>query len=97
MEAYRENVIEWLKDEERVSLTITQGRYKTRIERLAKERPDECQVLARNKDGSIFVYIPVSWIRINPGMNLTEEQRQELSERARKNISHTNNRADEME
>ena len=38
-------------------------------------------VVAENKDGSMCAHVPVAWIRINPSMNLTDEQRNTLSER----------------
>lgn len=80
----RENVIEWIRDENRAGVTLTQGRYKGRIEKLAEEYPDECEVVARNVDGSIYAHIPVEWIRINPGRQLNDEQRAERAEIARR-------------
>lgn len=73
---FRENVIEFITDEYQATLTISQGRYKTRIRELAKSHPDECQILSSNKDGSILAHVPVSWIRIYPQMELSEEERQ---------------------
>lgn len=71
----KENVIEWIRDEALAGVTLTQGRYITRIEKLAEEYPDECQIVARNKDGSIFAHIPVSWVKIGPPKNVSEERR----------------------
>lgn len=85
--AFNDNVIEFLKDDERATVSFSQGRYKTRIRNLAKQRPEECQIVAENKDGSLCAHIPTSWIRINPGMDLTEEQREQMAERARRNLS----------
>ena len=42
--------------------------------------------MGRNLDGSIVAHIPVSWIRINPNLQLTEEQREERAVAMRKNI-----------
>lgn len=84
-EKYTENVIEWVKDEERATLTLSQRRTITRIKELAESYPKECQVLAENKDGSVYAHIPVKWIRINPPMNLSEEQREKMAERMRRN------------
>lgn len=82
--AVNENAIEFLRDHERATVTFSQGRYKTRIRNLAKQRPEECQIVAENKDGSLCAHIPTSWIRINPGMELTDEQREEKAETMRK-------------
>ena len=84
-----ENVIEFLKDEPIATLTITQGRYKTRIRKLAEQRPEECQIIAENADGSICAHIPTEWIRINPTVQLTDEQRRQRAELLRQNTRQT--------
>lgn len=71
-----ENVIEFLKDQERATVTFSQGRYKTVIERLAERFPDECQVVARNKDGSLLAHVPTEWVKIRPNKEITERQRE---------------------
>lgn len=78
-----ENAIEFIKDQDRATVTFSQGRYKTRIKNLAKSHPEECEIVAENKDGSLYAHIPVSWIRINPGKNLTEEEKERMVEHAR--------------
>jgi len=78
---FNENVIEFLKDGKTATLSLSQGRYKTRIRELAQSHPEECEIVAENKDGSMCAHVPVAWIRINPSMNLTDEQRNTLSER----------------
>ena len=92
-----ENVIEWLRDEERATVTFTQGRMKTRIKKLAEERPNECRILAENADGSIVAHIPTKWIRVSPPKQVSEEQREKARERF--NSFHSNRGAtlDEME
>ena len=76
-----ENVIEFIRDENVATVTFTQGRYRSRIKTLAEKYPEECEVVAENPDGSICAHIPVKWIRINPGRDLTEEQREEIAKR----------------
>lgn len=77
----RENIIEWVRDEKRATLTFTQGRYLSKIKKLAKTYPEECQIVANNKDGSIVAHVPVTWIKINPPRQLTEEQRKAAAKR----------------
>ncbi len=89
-----ENVIEFLKDEKRATVTFSQGRYKSRIRKLAAAHPEECQIVAENKDGSICAHIPVDWIRINPSRELTDEEKERLSEHARNVLNHSNNRCE---
>lgn len=86
-----ENVIEFIKDSDRATVSFSQGRYITRIRKLAAERPEECKVMAQNKDGSICAHIPVAWIRINPSIELSEEQRQRKAETMRRNILNNGN------
>lgn len=79
--AFNDNVIEFLKDNERATVSFSQGRYKTRIRTLAKQRPEACQIVAENKDGSLCAHIPTSWVKIIPTRELSDEQRQEIGER----------------
>lgn len=75
-----ENAIEFIKDSERAIVTFSQGRYKTKIRNLAAERPEECEILAENKDGSICAHVPVAWVKISPPKSVSEEQRMKARE-----------------
>lgn len=76
-----ENSIEFIKGDGRATVTFSQGRFKGRVRKLAVERPEECQIVAEDKDGSLCAHIPVSWIRIVPPMELSEERKETLRER----------------
>ena len=78
----QENVIEFMRDGTRAIVSFSQGRYKTRIQKLAKLHPEECQIIAENKDGSLCAHIPVSWVHIKLPVKRTEAQR----EASRKNL-----------
>ena len=79
-----ENVIEFIKDEKRATCTFTQGRYISKIRKLAKDFPDECEIVAENEDGSVLAHVPVSWVQITRRkLNLSEEQRKQMAERLR--------------
>ncbi len=80
-----ENVIEWLRDEKRATLSLSQRRTISRVKRLAEQYPEECQVVAENPDGSICAYVPVSWIKISPLKKVSEEHR-ERSRRLMNNL-----------
>lgn len=77
----RENVIEFYADDKRATVTFTQGRYVSRIKRFAEEKPDECQIVAENKDGSIVAHIPTRWVKISPIREVSEEQKEAARER----------------
>ncbi len=75
-------MIEFIKDEERATVTFSQGRYKSRIKQLAKSYPEDCQIVAENQDGSMCAHIPVKWVKITPPKAVSELQR----ETSRRNI-----------
>ena len=78
-----ENVIEFLKGQERATLTLSQGRFITKITDLSKKYPDECDC-KKNDDGSVIAHVPVTWLHISRiKRKLSEEQKAELKERAR--------------
>lgn len=79
-----ENVIEFTKDSERASVTFCQGRYKSRIKKLAADRPRECRIVKENADGSLCAHVPVAWIKISPPAVRTEAQREIARERMQK-------------
>lgn len=80
-----ENVIEWLRGGKTATLSLTQGRTITRVMKLARNRPEECRIIAENADGSIVARVPVGWIRINPPKQFTEEQKKEMVSRLNRN------------
>lgn len=82
-----ENAIEFIKHAVRATVTFSQGRYISRIKKLAEKYPEECEIVAINKSTgegeSICAHIPTAWIRITPPAvrELTEEQKEELTRR----------------
>ena len=89
-----ENVIEFVKNADTATVTLCQGRYVSKLIRLAKEHPDDVHICKENTDGSIVAHVPVSYIKLSapPKRELTDEQRAELAERmrnARKNNNAT--------
>ena len=81
MDKCNENVIEFLENQERATITSSQGRFKSRIRKLAAEHPEECDIVAENPDGSIYAHISTSWIKISPPRQFSEEQRRQMGER----------------
>lgn len=81
-----ENVIEWLKNSKVATVTLSQGKYITKIKKLAKQYPNEVEILKENADGSMLCHIPTSYIKINnpPKREYTEEEKAAMAERLRK-------------
>lgn len=83
-ENMNENVLEWVKNEPIATVTFSQGKYITKIRKLAEKFPEECQITHENQDGSIVAHIPVKWIKINnPQRVMTEEEKRLAAERIR--------------
>ena len=83
----RENAIEWINGQDRVTVTLSQGRYISKIKKLAEKFPDEVKIVKENTNGTILAHIPLNYIKINrASRDLTEEEREELAERARNNF-----------
>lgn len=57
----------------------------SKIHRLKEQNPEEVTILKEpeENDGCIYCRLPASWLKVNPPrtLNLSEEQRQEKSER----------------
>lgn len=84
MSAATDNIIEFLRNQETATVTFCQGRFVTKIKKMAKQYPDECEIVAENKDGSILAHIPVKWIKISKNKtNMSDEQRAKSAERLR--------------
>ena len=92
-----ENGIEFLKDSDRATVSFSQGRYISRIKKLAAERPAECEIVAENTDGSICAHIPVSWVKINPTQQLSDERRQRMADVMNQNRQKSNDNQRETE
>ena len=76
-----ENGIEFIKDAKTATVQFCQGRYKSRIKKLAEKYPEDCAILAENKDGTLLAHIPVEWVKISPPAARSELQRELSRER----------------
>lgn len=82
-----ENVIEFLRGSKVATVTFTQGRYISKVEKLAMKFPDEVEIVYRNynREGnvsSIVAHIPVSYIHIsNFKREITDEERETMRDR----------------
>lgn len=79
-----ENCIEWLNNQKEITLSLCQEKWINKIKKLHKSNPDDVEIIAENVDGSICAKIPISFLKISPPRQVTEEQRQLASERFKK-------------
>lgn len=71
-----EFVIEWLRGQNTASITApNKSTLKSRVQKLSIEHPEDCVIVAENKDGSIFAHVPVKYIKLNVPHVLSEETR----------------------
>ena len=76
-----ENVIEFLRNQERATVCFCQPKYVNRIKEFATLYPAVCVITAINNDGSIVAHIPREWVKIRLPRQMTEIQRMELADR----------------
>ena len=85
-----ENVIEFLRNAKRATVTFTQGRYIRKIKKLQERFPDQVEI-CHEEEGLIVAHIPVSAVKINivPPRELSEEEKSAIRERLAKNSQKT--------
>jgi hypothetical protein len=75
----RENEIEFLNNQKVATVTLSQGRYISKVRKLAGKYPDEVQIVSENQDGSIVAHIPTSYIKISRSKRATSEENNAFS------------------
>lgn len=80
-----ENVIEFEKNAKVATVTFCQGRFVSKVAKLAKEYPNEVEIKSVKK-GSIVAHLPADWVKISPPKKVkpkdyTEEERKAIGER----------------
>ena len=87
-----ENVFEFIKNCDIMTVCVSQGRLISKITRLAELYPDEVQIVARNKNNSIVAHMPVSYLHISRSKReMTDEQREAAAERLKNYHKQKNN------
>ena len=88
-----ENLIEWLRGQNEVCVTLVKNRFYNKILTLAKAHPDEVRIDQINQDGSMCCHIPLSYLHIYAPTKreLTEEEKEICKERLAKYRNSTTN------
>ena len=74
--------IEWIKGGNYAGVTVPTGTaLKSKLLKLGKEHPNDVKVISENEDGSIFVHIPVNYVKISPPRKVSDEQKEAASKR----------------
>lgn len=72
-----ENALEWITGDKTATVTLSQKRLISRVEKLAQEHPDEVQIVHRNRT-SIVAHIPAAYIKLQPPREMSEAQAEAL-------------------
>ena len=76
----RENCIEWLNGQDRVTVTLSQGKYINKVKKLA-EKHEGVEIVKENTDGTLLAHLPLKFIKISAPKQMTEEQKERARER----------------
>lgn len=82
-----ENSIEFITNDTTATVTFSQGRYISRIKKLA-EKHGKCEIVEQpeTNGGYLLAHIPVDWVKITPTRKISDTERARLAEMARNNL-----------
>ena len=78
----QENVIEWIRGDKEVTVTLAGNtKYNNKVRKYAEDYPEAVKIVAVNQDSSIVAHLPLSWIKISKPKSVSDEQREKARER----------------
>lgn len=80
----KENVLEFLKDGQRMTATLSQGRYISKVLELKEKNPEEVEIvkMPEKNDGYLVAHMPVKYLHLSSSRKtMTEEQKEQARER----------------
>jgi len=60
----RENCIEWITGQDRITVSVTQKKYVNKVKRLAKMHENDVDFI-ENTDGSIVAHLPLKALKLS--------------------------------
>lgn len=71
-----ENMIEFLKGQERAAVKFSQPRLLSRIRKLSEQYPEEVAIIQdQDENGNFVAHIPAAWIKITPPRQIDPEKK----------------------
>jgi hypothetical protein len=61
---FKDNHIEWITGDNRITVTLTQKRFINRVLKLAKKHKDAVEIVANNADGSLCAHLPINALHL---------------------------------
>ena len=85
--------IEWIKGVEFATVTAPTGTaLKSKLARLAEQKPEEVKKVHESEDGTVLYHVPIRYIKVSPPKRVSDEQREAAGERFRKMWEEQNGR-----
>ena len=82
----RETIIVYNEMDKAAEVFTYRGTLIRQLDALAKERPDEVTRERETAEGGVTFTVPKKWVKIRASRIMTDEQREELSRRARESF-----------
>lgn len=79
-----ENCVEFLNNQKTMTVSFCSQKWITKIKKLSQSNPNDVEIIAENKDGSICAKLPIKYLKISAPRKVSDEQRQKASERFKK-------------
>lgn len=79
-----ENCVEFLNNQKTMTVSFCSQKWITKIKKLSQSNPNDVEIIAENKDGSICAKLPIKYLKISAPRKISDEQRQKASERFKK-------------
>jgi hypothetical protein len=80
-----ENLLEWITGDKTIACTLSQRKHVNLFRKLSEKYPEDYRLIAENEDGSIYGEVSINCISFRSPSRLTDEQRVERAEQAKKN------------
>ena len=81
----RETIINFNEEEDIAHIYTCNKRLQNKLDELCSKRNDISREVLH--DYGVVYKLPKAWVKVSPPRQLTEEQRQDLSDRAKRNLS----------
>jgi hypothetical protein len=96
--ANNENAIEWLRDQDRITVTLSDRKMINKVKRIAEKHPQDVEILAlpENNGGYLYARLPLVCLNLrDPGRRTekTPEQIEAMRERMNRLRDNQNMRA----
>lgn len=88
--AEMETIINFNEADDKAEIYTYNGRLIRRLTEYAAQRPEECVLCQPDASGAHKFIFPKKWVKVNAPRILTDEEREKLSERAKKMLANRN-------